>query len=56
MDIRKWDLPVQSLFKTIGVYIKIVIGVLRRCKSIGTSSMLHEGRNKSDLQTNVRIT
>jgi hypothetical protein len=43
MDIKKWDLPVQSLFKTISVYIKKIIGVLRRCKSIGASSMLCEG-------------
>lgn len=29
------DLPVQSIFKTIGVDIEMVVGVLRTCKSIG---------------------
>lgn len=37
---RKRHIPVQSLFKTIGVNIKEIIGVFRGCESICTTSML----------------
>lgn len=37
---KKQNLPVQSFLKTVSINIKIVVGVLRRRKSIHAATML----------------
>lgn len=44
--MHKQNLPVQSLFKAVGVNIKMIVGLLRSCEGICASSMLKNQEDK----------